>query len=304
MDHHRQDLRTGYGAALGAYLFWGGMPVYFKFVSVFGPVEIVAHRVLWSLVLLLTVVVLGRRLGVLRSHFASRATMLALGASAALIGVNWVVYVLAVNSGHILAASLGYFLNPLVSVVLGVVVLKERLRSAQAVAVAIAAIGAANLALSALDTLWISVLLALSFGFYGLVRKATPVDALTGLSVETLLLAPAALAYLLYLGPNGTLATGSGAGLWVSIAASGLITSAPLLLFGYAARRLPLASIGVLQYIAPSIQFLIGLVVYREHLDTARLASFVIIWAGLAVFTWDAVRAGREGRAARARASS
>lgn len=297
MDHQRQDIRKGYGAAIGAYLVWGVLPLYFKLVSAVGPTEIVAQRILWSMALLLLVIIAGRRFALLRTHLASRATMLALSASAALIGVNWVVYVLAVNSGHILEASLGYFLNPLVSVMLGVLVLKEPLRRMQAVAVAIAAIGAANLAISTLDTLWISVVLALSFGFYGLVRKSTPVDALTGLSIETLLLAPFALAYLVYLGTTATLGTDSSAGLWGLIAFSGVITSVPLLLFGYSARSLPLTSIGVLQYIAPTIQFLIGLLVFREPLDTAKLASFIIIWAGLAVFTWDAVRAGAARRA-------
>ena len=302
MDHHQRDIRKGYGAALGAYVFWGVIPVYFKLVSALGPVEIVAHRVLWSLVLLLAIIGIGRRFALFRTHLFSRATIIPLSATAALIAVNWMVYVLAVNSGHILAASLGYFLNPLVSVMLGVVVLKERLRPAQAAAAMIAGMGATILLVSALDTLWISLVLALSFGFYGLVRKSAPVDALTGLGIETLLLAPPALAYVMYLGQDSVL-TDSGVGLWLLIALSGVITSGPLLLFGYAARLLPLSTIGLLQYISPSILFLIGLLVYHEPLDGARLASFIIIWIGLAVFTWDAVRAGRAARADWARTS-
>ncbi len=297
MDNRRSDVRQGYGAAFAAYFLWGMLPLYFKLVSALGPIEIVANRVLWSLALLLLVIMISRRSDVLLAHLSSRSTMLALGASAALIGINWSVYVLAVNNGHVLATSLGYFLNPLFSVVLGVVVLKERLRRAQAVAVAIAAVGAANLAFSALDTLWISVLLALSFAFYGLVRKSAPVDALTSLGIETLLLAPFALAYLWYLGTDATLGVDSSVGLWALIAASGVITSVPLLLFGYAAPRLSLTSMGVLQYIAPSIQFLIGLLIFHEPLNTAKLVSFIIIWAGLALFTWDAVRAGAARRA-------
>lgn len=297
MDHYRRDMRRGYGAALGAYAFWGLIPIYFKLIGALGPLEIVAHRVLWSLVLLIGVIAIGGRLAVFQTHIASRASLLPLSASAVLIAINWTVYVLAVNSGHILAASLGYFLNPLVSVLLGVVVLKERLRRAHAVAVGIAALGAANLAVSAFDTLWISVVLALSFGFYGLVRKSAPVDALTGLGIETLLLAPCALGYLWYLGEDAVLGSDSGAALWMLVMLSGLVTSVPLLLFGYAARLLPLSTIGLLQYISPSILFLIGLLVYREPLDGTRLTSFIIIWAGLAVFTWDAVRVGRAGRA-------
>ncbi len=297
MERQRQDMRKGYGSALGAYLVWGLLPLYFKLVSAVGPTEIVAQRILWSMALLLLVIIASRRFTLLRTHLASQSTMFALSVSAALIGINWLVYVVAVNNGHVLAASLGYFLNPLVSVVLGVAVLKERLRRVQWMAVAIAAVGAANLAFSALDTLWISVLLALSFAFYGLVRKSAPVDALTGLSIETLLLAPFALAYLWYLGSDATLNAHSSAGLWALIAMSGVITSVPLLLFGYAAPRLSLTSMGVLQYVAPSMQFLIGLLVFREPLNTAKLVSFIIIWAGLALFTWDAMRAGAARRA-------
>lgn len=297
MDEDQRAARQGFGAALAAYTLWGTLPIYFRLVATLGPLEIVAHRVLWSCALLLAVVLASRRVAILWRHLTNRASVFALAASAALIAINWTVYVLAVNSGHILAASLGYFLNPLISVILGVVVLKERLRPAQAIAVAIAAAGAAVLAVSALNTLWISITLALSFAFYGLVRKSAPVDALTGVTIETLLLAPLALVYLVYLGEDAALGSGSGATLWALAILSGVITSVPLLMFGYAARQLPLSTIGLLQYIAPSMQFLIGLLVYREPLDGPRLTSFIVIWAGLAVFTWDAVRAGREGRA-------
>lgn len=293
MDHRPHDTRNGYAAAIAAYLIWGMLPVYFKLVGAVGPLEIVAHRVLWSLALLLLVIGATRRFAIFRTHLVSRATLIPLSASTLLIAVNWIVYVLAVNNDHILAASLGYFLNPLVSVLLGVVVLKERLRRAQVLAAVIAAVGAANLALSALDTLWISLVLALSFAFYGLVRKTAPVDALTGLAIETMLLAPLSLAYLAHLGSDATLGSGASAHLWILIALSGVITSVPLLLFGYSTHRLPLATIGLLQFIAPSMQFLIGLLLYRETLDTPRLASFVFIWAGLALFTWDAVRFAR-----------
>ena len=295
MTDHRQDIRRGYGAALAAYSAWGLLPIYFKLVAALGPLEIVAHRVLWSMALLLVLIVARGRLAALRASFSGRV-IVALVASAVLIAVNWIVYVWAANSGHILAASLGYFLNPLVSVMLGVVFLKERLRRAQMIAAAIATVGAGALAVTAMGSLWISLVLALSFGFYGLIRKVTPVDALSGLAVETMLLGPVALAYLVVLGPDAGLGSDSAPGLWGLVALSGVITSVPLLLFGYAARRLSLAAVGLLQYIAPSMQFLLGLIVYNEPLDPMRLASFVIIWAGLAVFAHDAVRTARAAR--------
>lgn len=290
MTDRQTSLRQGYIVGIVCYLLWGVLPVYFKAVSAAMPLEVVAHRVVWSVLLLFLILVLRGRLTVLARLLRDWRVLAALSGSAVLIAINWLIYIHAVTSGHILAASLGYFLNPLVSVGLGVGLLKETLRPAQKLAILAAAIGVSLLAFSALDTLWISVTLAVSFAFYGLIRKVAPVDALPGLMIETLLLLPFAGGYLVYLAAHGMASFGQQFGLSMLLASSGVITSVPLLLFTMAARRLPLATMGLLQYIAPSLQFLVGLLVYGELLGIVKLASFAVIWAGLAIFTWDAVR--------------
>lgn len=302
MTNSDHDIRRGYIYGISSYLIWGGLPIYFKLIEDIGPTEVVAQRVAWSALLLLVVALVRRDLASLFSSMANPRVMAALSASALLIGVNWLVYVWATTHQHILAASLGYFLNPLISVGLGVLLLKERLRRMQMVAIGFALLGVVMLALSALDTLWISVVLALSFALYGLIRKVTPVEALPGLTIETLLLLPFAVPYLLWLMADGTMAFGHRPLSTILVPLLGLVTSVPLVLFAQAARRLPLATIGVLQYLAPSLQFLAGYLLYGETLDSTRLLSFVAIWIGLAIFTHDALsglwqRRGAERRA-------
>lgn len=224
--------------------------------------------------------------------------MLPLTLSALFIAVNWLTYVWAVNGGHVIAASLGYFLNPLVNVALAVLVLKERLRRRQAIAIGIAALGVAIMAAAALTTLWISVGLAVSFALYGLVRKLTPVAPLVGLGAETLILTPLALAYLAWLSAHGGISLGQNAYVSGLLVTAGVLTTVPLVLFAMAAQRLPMATLGVTQYLAPTLQFFCGVFLYGEPLTHGQMLSFALIWIGLFLFAADSYAAARRSRLA------
>lgn len=300
-DQHNSA--SGYGFGIGVYLVWGLVPIYFKLLDHVGAVETVAHRIVWSVGLLfLLLLVLGkvRNLGAI---FRNRRTLLALTASATLIGINWLVYIYAVTNEHILAASLGYFLNPLFNVGLGTILLKEKLRPATLAAIILAAIGVLILAISALDTLWISLSVAVSFALYGYVRKITDAGAIEGLAVETLLLSPLCLAYLVWLGFAGGLMFGTDRDTDLLLIFSAAVTSIPLMLFAAAAKRLTLTTLGFIQYVAPSMVFLIGAFVYHEPLNSGQVLCFVLIWTGLALFTLDSIRTAHSNRA-RARLSA
>ncbi|MGP1282820.1 MAG: EamA family transporter RarD [Parasphingopyxis sp.] len=292
----QQNTPAGYAFGIGVYLLWGLVPLYFKLLDHVGAVETVAHRILWSVGLLLALLLALGKLGDLRATVRNRRTLLALTASAALIAVNWLVYIWAVTNEHILAASLGYFLNPLLNVALGTVLLKERLRPATVVAIALAAIGVAILAWSALDTLWISGTLAVSFALYGYVRKVTDAGAIAGLAVETTLLSPLCIAYLVWLGLSGGLMFGTDTETDILLVTAALVTSVPLMLFAAAAKRLTLTTLGFIQYIAPSMVFVIGAFVFDEPLNSGQIACFLFIWAGLALFTIDNLRLARASR--------
>ncbi|HEY9580979.1 MAG TPA: EamA family transporter RarD [Rhizorhapis sp.] len=278
-----------------AYFLWGFLPLYFHLLDDVGSVEIVVNRIVWSFLLLLPILALRGALGEFLRLVRTGTAMLTLTVTSALIAINWLVYIWAVNNGHVVAASLGYFLNPLVNVLLGFAILKERLGRVQWAAVALAAIGVAILAASALNTLWISLALAGSFAFYGLIRKLSPVTALQGLAAETLILTPFSLLYLAGLGSAAAFASASLAtnGL---LALSGVITSVPLLLFAVAAKRLRYSTLGLLQYIAPTLQFLIGVLVFKETLSDGQMASFALIWVGLILYTADSLRHARAER--------
>jgi chloramphenicol-sensitive protein RarD len=286
--------RAGFAAAVGAYVLWGLFPLYWPLLEPAAPVEILAHRVVWSLAFL--VVVLAASLGFrwLRGIDRRRAALLLL--AAVLVTVNWGTFIYAVNSGHVVETSLGYFINPLVTVALAVVVLSERLRRAQVVAVGVAAVAVAVLTVDYGRPPWIALILAFSFGTYGLVKKRAGVDGTQSLAVETAFLTPAALAYLVWLGAagEGTFTT-EGAGHVALIAGAGVTTAVPLMLFGAAAIRIPLATVGLLQYIAPVMQFLIGVAIYGEPMPVERLLGFALVWVALTVFAVDAVRAARRG---------
>ncbi|EAT09421.1 drug/metabolite transporter superfamily protein [Sphingomonas sp. SKA58] len=263
-------------------------------------IEIVTQRILWSLLLILPILAWRGTLPVFRATFGNPRLVVALAGSALMIAINWLTYVWAVNDNHVVAASLGYFLNPLVNVLLGVLVLKERLRRFQLLAIGLAAIGVAILAASALTTLWISLTLAFSFAFYGLLRKLTPVAPMTGLGVETALLAPLAIAYLIWEAGHGGIGFGQDLPTSALLILSGGVTTVPLVLFATAAQRLPMATLGLMQYIAPTLQFLCGVLLLGEVLSIGQMLSFALIWIGLILFAGDSIATARRNRTAAA----
>jgi chloramphenicol-sensitive protein RarD len=263
--------RWGLPLGVSAYLLWGGMPLFFPLLQPAGAVEVVAHRIVWSLLFCLIALTALRQLGDFRDALRSPRALGTLATASVLIVINWIVYVYAVLTDRVLDAALGYFINPIVTVLLGVLVLRERLRPVQWVAIAFGTAAVVVLSTGLGGLPWISLCLALSFGLYGLVknRVGRTVPALPGLAVETAVAAPFALAYIVWLGGSGTF-TGHGAGHSLLLLSTGIVTALPLLLFSAAARRLPLSVIGMLQYLAPVIQFLVGLLVFEEHMPAAR----------------------------------
>ena len=283
--------RNGVPHALGAYFVWGLIPIYFNLLHKVTPVELVAWRVLFTLPFCLAIVALRRQGPALRAALADARVLGGLTLSAALIGSNWLIYIYAVNNGHVLAASVGYYINPLVSVALGTLFLGERLRVQQWLAVAIAGSGIVLLAWGALDTLGVALSLALSFGAYGLVRKLVPVGAVPGLTIESMALTPlAAIAAAWFaMSPNGSAMLHGGTDPWL-LAASGAVTGIPLLLFAIAARRMDLSMLGFTQFLSPTLGFVIGLTYFHESLSPVRLACFVAIWLAIAVFCHDLLK--------------
>ncbi len=275
---------------IGAYGLWGLLPLYFLVLAPAGPVEIVANRVLWSLLfcaLLLTVMRSWRP--VLTALRAPRI-LGTLTIAALLIAVNWLVYTYGVTTGQAIQASLGYFINPLVSVLLGVIVLREKLRPLQWAAIGMGGVAVVVLAVGYGGMPWIALTLAFSFGLYGFMKKkvGSQVDAVSSLSIETLVLAPVAAGVMIWLGSAGTATlTTEGPGHFWIMAASGVITAVPLLFFGAAARRLPLTTIGLLQYLAPVLQFLLALLVFGEEMPLERWVGFGLVWVGLVLLTVD-----------------
>ncbi|HYG47412.1 MAG TPA: EamA family transporter RarD [Allosphingosinicella sp.] len=292
--------RSGLLMGLGAYALWGVLPLYFKALVHVAPTEIVAHRILWSLIFLGALAALWKRWPTIRAALANRRVALTLLLTAILIGINWLVYIYAVVSGHVLEGSLGYYLNPLVNVLLGVFLLKERLSMMQKAAVALAATGVAILAFGAGGAIWISLTLAASFAVYGFLRKVAPVDSLEGLSIETIFLAPLALGWVLWLSAAGDGDFLHGRVTDLLLILGGALTAIPLLLFTAAAKRLPYSTLGFLQYVAPSLQFLLAVLVFGEPLTTAHIVCFGAIWVALAIFVSEGLRAGRAARAAAA----
>lgn len=273
-------------AAALAYILWGLFPLYIKQVAAVPALEIVLHRSAWSLVVMLSLLLAMRRFAWLRQVVRQPRTLALFALSALLLACNWLLYVWAVNAGRLLDASLGYFINPLVNVLLGYAVLHERPRPLQWAAVALAAAGVLWLALGAGHVPWVSLVLALSFGFYGLLRKTAPLGATEGLALETLLLAPLAVGGLLWLSASGQGHFGQGdLRLDALLIAAGPATAIPLLLFASGARRVSMATLGLLQYLGPSIQFVLGVAVYHEPFSTSRSVGFALIWAALALYS-------------------
>jgi chloramphenicol-sensitive protein RarD len=284
----------GFVPALLAFAAWGFFPLYFKALAHVPALEVLAHRVAWSVVLLAVAAPL---LGRFRSalHALGPEKRLQILASAALIAANWGVYIWAVQAGRVLQASLGYFVNPLVSVLLGVVFLRERLRRWQLGAIAVAAVGVAWLVVDRGEVPWLPLTLALTFGLYGLVRKRAGVDAIGGLLAETAILAPLALAFLVVRARQGHGAFGGDLRTSLLLAAAGPITAVPLVWFALGVRSLPLSTVGLLQYLTPTLQFLLAVAVYHEAFSHAHAVAFGCIWTALAIYSWDSLHAARKG---------
>jgi chloramphenicol-sensitive protein RarD len=271
--------------ALGAYIAWGLLPVYWKALETVPAIQILGHRIVWSFVIIGMIILARREWRKFRYILAYRNKLLYGSLGAGLLGVNWLVYIWAVNSDHIVEASLGYFINPLVSVLLGVIFFKEKLRPAQWLVVGLAALGVLYLTFHYGTPPWISLVLALTFGFYGLLKKKSSLEALHGLGLEMAFLVLPALGYLLFVQYQGN---GSfvqdGAVTTVLLIVTGVVTAMPILLFGFAARSIPLSLVGLLQYIAPTMQFLLGVLVYSEPFTQERLIGFSIIWMALLIY--------------------
>jgi chloramphenicol-sensitive protein RarD len=283
--------RSALFAAIGAYTIWGFLPLFLKQLSVVPALEIIAHRVIWAVPVLLVIMAFRKQFGEFRRVISSYQSLRWMLVSAVLISANWLVFVWAVNSGHILAVSLGYYLNPLLNVLVGTLFLGERLNRTQWGAVAIACFAVAVLAGGAFNTLWISLSLAGSFCAYGVVRKYAPVGAIPGLAIETILLLPAAIGAIIWFADHGPAQYWTGdIRISLLLVASGAITAIPLLLFATAARRMSYSALGFIQYIGPTVQFLLGIFLYKEPLSGVRLVAFALIWCALAIFSWDAVR--------------
>ncbi|WP_423922238.1 EamA family transporter RarD [Frigoribacterium sp. 2-23] len=295
---------AGLGYAVGAYGLWGVLPVFFLLMSPSGPYEIVAWRIVFSLAFCVILLLATRGLAAFRALLRQPRIVLTMGLAGAFIIVNWTTFIVATLAGHVVEAALGYFINPIVTVLLGVVVLRERLRVMQWVAVGLSLVAVLVIGVGTGAFPWVSLVLAFSFGFYGLVKKQVGgrVDAIGGLTLETLWLTPVAVVALVVMGM-----TGLGGGLvfgtvsvlhTLTVISSGIVTAVPLLLFAAAARRLPLTTLGLTQYLAPILQFVVGVVLLHEEMTAGRWAGFALVWVALIVLTVDMVRSGRASRRA------
>ncbi|TLP66188.1 EamA family transporter RarD [Microbispora triticiradicis] len=293
------DTRRGLLFGVAAYTMWGLFPLYWPLLKPSGAVEILAHRMVWSLVVVVAVLAVRRHWSWIRT--ITRRQLILLTVAAVTVSVNWGTYIYAVNTGHVVESALGYFINPLVSVLFGVLVFRERLRVWQWAAVGLGAVAVLILTLDYGRLPWIALVLAFSFGTYGLVKKKAGVGSAESLTIETLVLLVPALAYLLVLEATGTgTFAHHGAGHALLLVAAGLITAVPLLFFTASALLVPLTVIGLLQYIAPVLQFLCGVLIVHETMPASRWAGFVVVWLALSVFTWDSIRAARVSRRERA----
>ncbi len=285
------EASRGFVYGVVAYTSWGLFPLYWPLLDAAGALEILAHRVLWSLVAVAVIVVVLRRGRRVAEVVRTRRTRLLLLVAAAMISVNWFTYIWGVNNGRVVETSLGYFINPLVFVLMGVVILRERLRRVQWVALGLATIAVVVLTVDYGRPPWVALVLAFSFATYGLSKKQAGVDAVESMTVETLYIAPVAAAYLGWLVWTGQAAVADGGfSTWLLFATTGLVTIGPLLCFGAAAIRVPMVTIGLLQYIAPVVQFALGVLWFDEAMPASRWIGFVLVWLALVIFTVEAVR--------------
>ncbi|WP_281974471.1 EamA family transporter RarD [Halobacillus litoralis] len=283
------DQKSGVLYTAGAYILWGLLPIYWKLIQQIPAFEILAHRIVWSFVFMSLIVILARKrtafIEECRYIFKSRKRILGITLASLAISINWVTYILAVNTEHVVEASLGYYINPLVSILLGMIVLKENFSKAQWLAFLLAGLGVLYMTINFGSVPWLAILLAFSFGAYGLLKKLVPLNAMFGLTIETLIVTPAALIFLFQ----------QQSGQWSEVSilshtafvvfGAGVVTAVPLLLFSAGAKRIPLSMVGFLQYIAPTIMLIIGVFLYDEPFTEVHIVSFTLIWAGLAVYT-------------------
>ena len=292
---------AGLAYGIAAYALWGVIPIYFRQLETVSSLDIVGHRIVWSLLILGGLLSLARAWDQVATALRNRRVILTLLLTSVLIGTNWLLYVYAINNGHILASSLGYYLNPLANILLGRFILGERLTRRQWAAVGIAGAGVAVLAAGAAGTLWISLILCFSFATYGLLRKIIAVDSLAGLSIETALLFPVALGWLLLGGATGRPMFDHPATINAYLIAAGIVSTVPLLFFTAAARRLPYSTVGMLQFLAPTLQFLLAVWLYGEPLSIAHAIAFGAIWLALTLYASSLLS---ERQANKARATS
>jgi chloramphenicol-sensitive protein RarD len=284
------ESRRGLIFGIAAYTLWGAFPLYFPLLEPAGAMEILAHRVLWSFLVMGLLVLLARRVPEFRALFRGTRSTLMLAIAAVVVSVNWLTYIWSVTNDHVVESSLGYFINPLVSVVLGILVLGERLRPTQWAAIAVAIVAVAVLAVDYGRLPWIALVLAASFGTYGLAKKVADVGAVESLAFETMLIAPIALSYVAWLASqHRTTFASEDSGHALLMASTGIATAVPLILFGAAATRIPLVTIGLLQYLAPVFQFLLGVWWFREPMPAGRWLGFVLVWVALMMLTIEAI---------------
>jgi chloramphenicol-sensitive protein RarD len=287
--------KNGVLAVVGAYTLWGFLPLYWKSVQAVPAFELLCHRMVWAFLFVALLLARRGQWEWLRQARKNRGTLITFLGTACILALNWFTYIWAVNTGHIVDASLGYFINPLFSVLLGVLFLRERLRRWQWIAIGLAAGGVIFLTLGYGAFPWIALTLAVTFGFYGLLRKTAPLGALEGLSLETAVLFLPALAYLVYLESVGAASFGhTGATIGILLALTGVATALPLLWFAYGTRRATLTTVGILQYIAPTLQFLLGVLVYGESFAKTRMIGFCVIWIALLIYSLEGVMEGRK----------
>jgi chloramphenicol-sensitive protein RarD len=288
-EQNSKELTSGIWYTAFAYIFWGILPLYWKLLEKVPAVEILAHRIVWSFVFIMCLLVFCKKWDLLKRNFKeifhSRSQCFAVIASSLLISTNWLVYIWAVNSDHIIETSLGYYINPLISVLLGMVFLKEKLSFWQFISFALAFVGVVILTVQYGQIPWIALTLAISFGLYGLTKKVTKLDSMIGLMFETLIVVPLASLYLIFLAGQGSASFGTSFSTTLLFIGAGVATGLPLLWFAQGAKTVPLAMIGFLQYIAPSISLLLGIFIYHEHFSKTHLVSFLFIWTALALFS-------------------
>jgi len=290
-------MKKGVLYGIGAYLLWGLLPIYWKWLGSVPAIQLISHRIIWSFVLLAIIVFVTQQWKAFRSAVLSPKVILIYLASAIFLSINWLTYVWAINSGYVVESSLGYFINPLLSVLLGVLFLREKLRPWQWAPIGLAAVGVTYVAISYGQFPWIALTLACSFAIYGLIKKTAPLGSLYGLTLETGLLFIPAVAFLLIMEGQGQGAfLHSGSVKDLLMAGAGVVTTIPLLMFASAAQRIPLSMVGVLQYITPTMQFILGVLVYHEPFNQSHLIGFCIVWLALIIFWGEGFLASRRSR--------